>query len=40
MNEKDKMWQEFVRTGDPSYYMMFRSLNEMEKELEKHERKN
>lgn len=30
MTEKERMWNEFMRTGDSSYYMMFKSLERLE----------
>lgn len=30
MTEKERMWNEFMRTGDSSFYMMFKSLERLE----------
>lgn len=35
MTEKDRMWTQFKQTGDPMYYMMYKSLEKTEKELNK-----
>lgn len=30
-DEKKKAWQEFAKTGDPSYYMLYKTLEKLEK---------
>lgn len=31
--DKDKAWKQFISSGDPSYYMLYRSLDNLEKKL-------
>lgn len=31
---KQEMWQEFLKTGDPSFYMMYRSMGGKDEGIE------